>query len=176
MMPIGYTFGKEHKMKILISSSNYPRYQSNPNLPIEPNEFFRRRPGDGRTYTFQGQEMAPRVAINRIAFSPEHATRIKLPVLNQPFLSVDETKPSITEGAQMNIYPNPTQNEAIVYMNYSSEFSVSLYDLSGKEISSTLFQGEQTTVNLNSLKNGIYLLTVKDAKNGNKLTSRVVKN
>jgi putative CocE/NonD family hydrolase len=176
MMPIGYTFGKEHKMKILISSSNYPRYQSNPNLPIEPNEFFRRRPGDGRTYTFQGQEMAPRVAINRIAFSPEHATRIKLPVLNQPFLSVDETNPSITEQAQMSIYPNPTQNEAIVYMNYSSEFSVALYDLSGKEISSSLFQGEQTTVNLNTLKSGIYLVTVRDAKNGNQLTSRVIKN
>ena len=176
MMPIGYTFGKEHKMKILISSSNYPRYQSNPNLPIEPNEFFRRRPGDGRTYTFEGEEMAPRVAINRIAFSPEYATRIKLPVLNQPFLGVEETNLSISDQAQMSIYPNPTQNEAIVYMNYSSAFSVALYDLSGKVISSTHFQGEQTTVNLNSLKSGIYLVTVKDAKNGNQMTSRVIKN
>jgi predicted acyl esterase len=175
MMPIGYTFGKEHKMKILISSSNYPRYQSNPNLPIEPNEFFRRRPGDGRTYTFEGEEMAPRVAINRIAFSPEYASRIKLPVLNEPFLGLEKPS-SISDQAQMSIYPNPTQNEAIVYMNYSSEFSVSLYDLSGKEISSTLFQGEQTTVNLNSLKSGIYLVTVKDAKNGNQMTSRVIKN
>lgn len=175
MMPIGYTFGKEHKMKILISSSNYPRYQSNPNLPIEPNEFFRRRPGDGRTYTFQGQEMAPRVAINRIAFSPEHATRIKLPVLNEPFLGLEKPS-SISDNAQMSIYPNPTQNEAIVYMNYSSEFNVSLFDLSGKEISSTRFQGEQTTVNLNDLKSGIYLVTVRDAKNGNQMTSRVVKN
>jgi hypothetical protein len=76
----------------------------------------------------------------------------------------------------MSIYPNPTQNEAIVYMNYSSEFSVALYDLSGKEISSSLFQGEQTTINLNALKSGIYLVTVKDAKNGNQMTSRVIKN
>jgi len=91
-------------------------------------------------------------------------------------LSVDETKPSITEGAQMNIYPNPTQSEAIVYMNYSSEFSVALFDLSGKEISTTVFQGEQTTVNLNTLKSGIYLVTVRDAKNGNQMTSRVIKN
>jgi len=175
MMPIGYTFGKEHKMKILISSSNYPRYQSNPNLPIEPNEFFRRRPGDGRTYTFQGQEMSPRVAINRVAFSPEYPTRIKLPVLNQPFLSVDENN-AISQSVQMSIYPNPTQNEVIVYMNYASDFKVSVVDLSGKLISNSTFQGEQTTVDLNSLKNGMYLVTVIDTKNGTQMTSRVVKN
>ncbi len=175
MMPIGYTFGKQHKLKILISSSNYPRFQSNPNLPIEPNEFFRRRPGDGRTYTFQGQEMAPRVAINRVAIDPQHATRIKLPVLNQPLLSV-ENKGTIGSDIQMNVYPNPAQSEVIVYMNYKSDFKVSLFDLSGKQISSSSFQGEQTTVNLNGLTHGMYLVTVIDNKNGTQLTSRVVKN
>ena len=76
----------------------------------------------------------------------------------------------------MSIYPNPTQNEVIVYMNYSSEFKINLIDLSGKQISSSSFQGEQTTLNLNGLTHGMYLVTVIDIKNGSQMTSRVVKN
>src|SRR5690554_7379187 len=29
LLPLGHTFGKDHQIKFLLSSSNYPKYQSN---------------------------------------------------------------------------------------------------------------------------------------------------
>jgi len=80
MMPMGYTFGKNHKIKILISSSNYGRYQVNPNVPVEPGEFFRRKPNDGQSYTFQGTVYPPRIAQQTVYFSTEFPSEVGLPV------------------------------------------------------------------------------------------------
>lgn len=80
MMPLGYTFGKNHKVKILISSSNYGRYQVNPNVPIEQGEFFRRKPNDGQSYTYQGMVYPPRVAQQTVYFSTEFPSEVRLPV------------------------------------------------------------------------------------------------
>ncbi len=79
-LPIGYAFGRNHKLKILISSSNHPRYQSNPNIPIEDNEFFRWPVGSDETYTYKGVEYQPRKANNSIHFAPEYPSQIILPV------------------------------------------------------------------------------------------------
>ncbi len=174
-MPLGYTFGKEHRIKILISSSNYPRYQSNPNLPIMPNEFFRRRPGDGRTYVFEGVEMSPRVAINRVAFAPEYPTHIKLPVFNGEVASIPNAGNVLGETAILNVYPNPTTSEAIVYVNYASEFEVSIVDLSGKMIAKESFYGDQINMNVAAAKSGMYIVKVLDKNNGRQMTSRLVK-
>ncbi|MCP4123909.1 MAG: CocE/NonD family hydrolase [Bacteroidetes bacterium] len=84
MMPMGYTFGKGHRLKILVSSSNHPRYQSNPNIPVEDNEFFAWITGDSTaSYTFEGTEYFPRKAVNSIHFSPEHPSKIILPVFGR---------------------------------------------------------------------------------------------
>ncbi len=69
LLPIAYTWGAGHRMKVLISSSNYNRYQVNANVPISEGDFFRRQPNDGQTYSFNGVEMAPRVATQSIYFS-----------------------------------------------------------------------------------------------------------
>jgi hypothetical protein len=71
MMPIAYTFGRGHRIKVLISSSNHPSYQSNPNLPVESNTFFRWQPGD---------EIPSRKALQTIYFSTEYPSSIDLPV------------------------------------------------------------------------------------------------
>lgn len=81
--PMGYSFARNHRVKILISSSNHPRFQSNPNVPIEPNEFFRWSPGDETTYNFEGVEYSPRTAENTIHFAPEYPSRITLPVFGR---------------------------------------------------------------------------------------------
>jgi len=174
-MPLGYTFGKEHRMKILISSSNYPRYQSNPNLPIMPNEFFRRRPGDGRSYTFEGVEMMPRVAINRVSFAPEYPTHIKMPVFNGEVASIPNVGGLTGDGAILNVYPNPTSSEAIVFVNYASDFEVSIIDLSGKVIAKEQFFGDQINMNVADAKTGMYIVKVQDKNSGRQLTSRLVK-
>jgi len=83
MMPMAYTFGAGHKLKILVSSSNYPRYQSNPNIPINEDGFFQWVSGEEGTYEFDGVEYSPRTAQNAIHFSPEHPSKIILPVFGK---------------------------------------------------------------------------------------------
>jgi predicted acyl esterase len=83
MFPIGYTFGKEHKIKILVSSSNYPRYQSNPNIPLMEGEFLRWEPGQSANYNFDGQIMQARTAENTVYFQPQYPSYINLPVFGK---------------------------------------------------------------------------------------------
>jgi hypothetical protein len=175
MLPIAYTFGKNHKMKILISSSNYTRYQVNPNIPIMPGEFFRRRPGDGQTYTFNGTVMQPRIAVNRVAFSPTHPSRIKLPVYDQALASVEEPASPSEPELNMQVYPNPSSSQSVVYMNYVSEFSLEIKDLSGKTIRREQFNSEQYSLGLENIPQGVYIIQVTDAKNGNRFTRKLVR-
>lgn len=81
--PMGYTFAKNHRIKILVSSSNYPKHQSNPNIPLEDDEYYRWRPGNAGNYEFEGQTYQPRKATNAIHFSPEYPSRIELPVFGR---------------------------------------------------------------------------------------------
>jgi predicted acyl esterase len=80
MLPTAYVFGKEHQLKILISSSNYPRYQSSPNIPIENFDFFRWKSGENMTYTYEGVTYQERNATNSIHFTPEYPSQIILPL------------------------------------------------------------------------------------------------
>lgn len=175
MLPIGYTFGRQHKIKILISSSNYTRYQVNPNLPIMPGEFFRRKPGDGQKYTYNGVQMSPRVAINRVAFSNAHPSRIKLPIYDQALASVEETPNGITPINNLVVYPNPTADEALISVDYAGNFELTITDISGKVIFNKNFTGDQTNLNVQTLSNGMYSLTVKDLNNGKRFGSKLIK-
>jgi putative CocE/NonD family hydrolase len=175
-LPIAYTFGREHKMKILVSSSNYPKYQSNPNLPIMPNEFFRRRPGDGQSYVFEGEEMFPRVAIQRVAFAPEYATRIKLPVLNQDILGMDETTSSNLFTNEVLVYPNPTQTNFTVSLSSSSEYTFTLFDMLGNMLLQQDFTGDTYLANTDKLSPGTYLIQLTDKISNSRKVVKLVKN
>jgi hypothetical protein len=175
MLPMGYTFGREHKMKILISSSNYQRYQSNPNLPIMPNEFFRRRPGDGQTYVFEGQEMEPRVAIQRVAFSSEHPSRIKLPVYNQSIVSTNDITSTVKTSNEILVYPNPTNGVTTISFTKSSDYKIKLFDLVGNAIFQSDFQGDTYQLNTDRMNAGTYLIQTIDQKSGQVKISKLVK-
>jgi predicted acyl esterase len=175
MLPIAYTFGKEHKMKILISSSNYSKYQSNPNLPIMPNEFFRRRPGDGQTYVFEGQEMAPRVAIQRVAFSPEYPSKIKLPVLNESIASTSGPSSGIKASNELLVFPNPTNGVTTISLTKSSRYEVRLFDLIGNSIYKSEFQGDTYQLSIDNLNAGTYLIQIMDQMNGQSKISKLIK-
>jgi hypothetical protein len=162
-------------MKVLISSSNYTRYQVNPNLPIMDGEFFRRRPGDGQKYTFNGVEMAPRVAINRIAFSPELPTRLKLPVYDQALASINEPGASPATVNIMQVFPNPASDNTQIFLNYSGNFEMKLIDISGKVLRQISFQGDQHIFDVSNLAEGLYIISVNDLQNGKSFTQKLVK-
>jgi hypothetical protein len=170
MMPIAYTWGHNHKIKILISSSNYPRYQANPNLPIEDGEFFRRKPGDGQQYTFNGETLTPREAVQRIAFSPEFKTQIDLPIYSPGVIAGiknSETQKETTLDALL--YPNPTQDQLYVFMNLKGRYLIEVFSPIGILVKKSLFS-DHTQLETNDLKSGLYYSVITDLESGIKVS------
>jgi predicted acyl esterase len=173
MLPIAYTWGIDHKMKILIGSSNYTRYQVNPNLPIEDGEFFRRKPGDGQTYMYNGVEMAPRVAVQRVHFSPDHPCFINLPVYDPTFF-VGETEPQgPVENTDMLVYPNPTAQEANVYASKPGNYQVQVLNALGQVVYENTMH-DHVTFSVAKFQAGVYFVRMTDLKTAKLATERLV--
>lgn len=72
----------------------------------------------------------------------------------------------------VSIYPNPSSD--FVNIRYDKEISrVSLYDLSGKKISTKILNSKSGKINISTLKAGIYLLKIEAA--GKIITEKIVK-
>ncbi len=63
---------------------------------------------------------------------------------------------NITGTSNTNIFPNPCTN--VLHINTQSNASVSLHDVTGKEIYSSSTNGNQVILNTEHLPNGIYFL------------------
>ncbi len=162
--PIAYTFGKGHKLRVLISSSNYTRYQVNANLPMNDGEFFRRKPGDGVTYKFAGSDMAPRVAVQRVAFAPDMATSITFPVWNGKnyVSSIDETVK--VSPFEVNVFPNPATDFVQLFVNKFSSYEVHISDIAGRAIEKIDFE-DNVMFDVTKYSSGLYLAKVIDKNN-----------
>ncbi len=174
MMPIGYTWGIGHKMKVLISSSNHTRYQVNPNLPIEDGDFFRRQPLDGQKYIFNAEEMEPRIAVQRLYHSPEHPSHIELPVYNKNFTGVQNPLPAQNNSEmRVTVYPNPTVKDINVYMSQpENNYELVMMNNIGQEVYATKFTNEHR-IDATRFGKGIYIIEVRDTKSNEKVTSKV---
>jgi predicted acyl esterase len=159
LLPIAYTFGHGHQIKILISSGNYPRYMSNANLPINDGEFFRREPGDGQTYEFDGVLMEPRICTNRIAFSPSMKSMISLPVFGGNPVSIQKEDNSM--GFSPDIFPNPSSDKLFIRLNNKYKSEISLFTMQGICVMSQQSNGF-SSLDISQLSNGIYLLKISN--------------
>jgi len=134
IMPIGYTFGVGHQIKVLISSSDHPRYQSNANVPIEEGEFFRRQPNDGKTYIYQGVEYSPRISVQRIAFAPEYPTQITFPLLgNSDIVTAVDEQQFITDF-EVSVFPNPSNGIFNVFAKKAGNYNLSVRNIMGQKV------------------------------------------
>jgi predicted acyl esterase len=170
-MPIAYTFGKGHKMRVMICSSNHTRYQVNPNLPSEEGEFFRRQPADGQTYVFNGQEMEPRVAVQRVAHSPEHPSRVILPVYQKNVTGVDKLV-DVKSTIEAEVYPNPTSGMVTILANRSDELQFKIYNSMGQIFMEGKFN-ETVQFDASSLNSGIYFIEILNKKGKEKLVKKL---
>jgi predicted acyl esterase len=173
-LPIAYTFGRGHRMKVLISSSNYPRYQSNPNVPIQPGDFYRRPSGDqSKTYTYLGQTYSARVADNSIMISDQYPSRIELPVMNvlQPTATVNAE----LEKLNFTLMPNPAISEIIIHTDNSSEYSWRIINAFGQELLHGNFNEKSTQLNIENLAAGLYHLELTDLQKNKKSVAAFVK-
>lgn len=173
--PIAYTFAPGHRLRVLISSSNYTRYQVNPNLPLNDGEFFRRKPSDGQSYIFNGVEMFPRVAVQRVHFSPEHPTSINFPVYNTDFIysSVSPSLPN-TPSLDATVFPNPASSQVQVFVNKPGNHRLIVTDITGKQVFSGMFD-DNIVMNVERFGKGLYFATVTDVDNTtDKVTKKFV--
>ena len=175
LLPIAYTFGDGHKVKILISSSNYNRFQVNPNIPIMPNEFFRRKPGDGRTYIFEGEEYSPRIAIQRVHFSEEHPTQITLPIYTKEYTSVEEETITEATGPEMLVYPNPASNVVTVYVNTAEDYELKVLSLDGALISSEGTFSDHIDLDVSGLAEGLYFIELTNTETNERMVQKLTK-
>lgn len=83
----------------------------------------------------------------------------------------------ITENGTLSltISPNPTKSSIEVKTRSKFEGSLQLFDLNGKQVLSSHATGNQTTIDLSNLNNGVYQLVLTH-KDGSRAVERVVKN
>jgi putative CocE/NonD family hydrolase len=172
MMPIAYTWGKNHKMKILIQGSNNPRYQSNPHIPLHTGDFFRRQPNDGKSYTYNGQSLLARTSVERIFFAPDKATRIELPVFKGYGTAIETPPQTIEDRWQVVAYPNPADAELYVACNQLADMTVSITNLAGQQVMQENFR-EQARLDISQLPAGFYFVTVLDTEGTHSVTKKI---
>lgn len=158
-LPIAYCWGKGHRIKILISGTNYPRYQACPNVPLMPGEFFRRRPRDyDKTYLFHGVPLRARQNLQTIHSTPDKPSYIELPILGGRFATQLETAESTLPS--FRLYPNPAREYAFLEADKPGIYEVEVQTLTGQ----TVFRGDFThTLNLpiSQWSSGVYILRVR---------------
>ena len=154
MMPIAYTFGRGHKIKVLISSSNHPRYQSNPNLPVETNTFFRWKPGD---------KLLPRKALQSIYFSEEYPSNIELPVYkDQLDLPLSSGSSWVKSIPNIRVFPNPA-SEYLFIEAEGTDIQVDIYTPAGRKLLTGIFESLYS-INIESWESGTYILRLTNEK------------
>ena len=171
MLPISYCWAPGHQIRVLISSANYTKYQANANLPLNDGEFFRRNPGDGQSYNFQGVDMLPRVAVQRVHFSPDNPSNIAFPVFNKNFISTGVQPVSSTYNFDINVFPNPATDKVQVFANQQGEHELTITDITGNVITTARFD-DNVILNTTQYSKGIYFVTVDDANNASKRVTR----
>jgi predicted acyl esterase len=173
LLPIAYTFGKGHRIKVLISSSNHARYQSCPNLPLMPGEFFRRQPRDGKTYMFEGREMSPRIAVNRLAISDIHPSQLIFPVYGSTSLITPVRDNIVKDNIKFDIYPNPAKDYVKIFAGKAGKYEAVLINALGQRLSSYKFD-DMVNININNLPAGQYFVEITNLNNREERTTKKI--
>lgn len=142
-----YTFLPGHKIRIDISSSNYPKYDNNLN--------------NGRQMYTAGDTM---IATNTLYFETDHTSSISLPILHSNNIY------DFSLSERFIIYPNPTNNSFTI-SNFNQIKSIEIYDIMGKKYQIN----QQENININNLKNGLYLIKITDI-NDEIIWEKLIKN
>jgi uncharacterized protein len=128
--PTAIVFNTGHRIKVDISSSNYPRYEVNPNTGNAPND---------RT--------SPQIASNTIHIGGDYASRISLPVIPVMTGITKKTQIPIKHALAAN-YPNPFNAATIIEYTVSSPQHVVLeiYDSLGRHVNTLLDAAQNSGV------------------------------
>lgn len=137
------TFLAGHKIRIDVSSANYPKYNRNMN---NGNAMY---PGNSLDSLLN-----PLVATNIVYTNLDQASSVELPLVNYNSLT------SVFEEQAFDIYPNPASNAIQLS---SSNFVVNgsdytIYDVYGKAVNEGVVDG---SIDINTLSSGMYTIVLK---------------
>lgn len=137
------TFLAGHKIRIDITSSNYPKY--NRNMNNGGNMY----PGNSLDSVFN-----PLVATNTVHLDSVNSSNVVFPVTNIVSIVEVENSQSILE-----LYPNPASSSIkIGNFNLNGQCNYRITDALGKEILSGTTEG---IIDIKDLQQGIYILTIE---------------
>jgi hypothetical protein len=89
-------------------------------------------------------------------------------------VEVLNTKSLENSADSFKIYPNPAQNFITVNSVMNEKVSVTIYDLNGREVIKTSFEGKQKSIDIGGITAGIYFMKIIGLENTE--TIRFIKN
>ena len=92
----------------------------------------------------------------------------QIAVLNT--LSIDEVN---SQNTTLVVYPNPVENELFIQHQDITHWQVQIYDVTGKQITSTFVN--QGSMNLNFLNSGTYYLVFTNKEKSVTVTKKIIK-
>jgi predicted acyl esterase len=114
--PTAYVFPQDHRIALAVSSSNYPRFRANPNVP-EP----------------VGQETDSLVATNTLYLGPTYPSAVFLPVAEPqaaPDLQLADSRLTLT----LSTNPFAGSCRLSIPLGGTSNVSVTVFDLLGRQV------------------------------------------
>jgi hypothetical protein len=135
---IAHTFLSGHKLRLLVTGANYPRFDVNLN--------------NGQQMYTAGDTITSTAMVH---FGMDNPSRLELPVVIN--VSVDE---AVAE-TNFKIYPNPTTDMVWVEMENAQSANVRLMNVVGKEVRRFTVNSSRWKADVNDLAGGIYFLEVE---------------
>ncbi|MEI6852747.1 MAG: CocE/NonD family hydrolase [Bacteroidota bacterium] len=144
---VALTFLTGHKLRVDVTSSNYPRFDCNLN--------------NGKTMYAAGDTL---IASNKVYVGSDHASYMQLP-LNGFFVGVEENK---DEANKMEVYPNPSREmiHIVLPSEETGEVKIVLTDAMGKMVRTETYKMEagssqHIVLSTHDLPAGLYSISVK---------------
>ncbi|MEZ4826958.1 MAG: CocE/NonD family hydrolase [Bacteroidia bacterium] len=152
---LAHTFLPGHKIRLDVSSSNYPRFNRNMNTggPMYPG--------------LNGDTLVnPLIATNTVYFNSTHPSSLTLPVTDSLFTGI--SREEITH-LPMAVYPNPAEREAVIHpgRKVAGEIAVRVTDLAGRivmEDRAADFSSGEYMLQTGNWPEGLYLVEVITSK------------
>lgn len=135
---VALTFKAGHRIRLDVTSSNYPHYDCNLN--------------NGLQMYAAGDTV---VAVNNIYFDNLHASYLNLPVSDST-ASVEEN--FLNSGIDIGVFPNPASDEIEIISGNSFLNRLELLDISGKIIVAINEPKQVSKIDVRNLQQGIYFL------------------
>ncbi len=136
------TFKAGHKIRVDVSSSNFPQYNRNMNT-------------GGAMYPGPSTNtlVNPVVANNTVFVNSLDLSYITLPLENPVGLNEIEK-----DGLGISIYPNPAKDVLCFELSKKETTKAELFDLSGRNVLTKELNTSENTISLQGLNEGIYIL------------------